>query len=256
MKIAKNIKQYYKLRKELGNKKVGFVATMGALHIGHASLIKQSTNECEMTVLSIFINKTQFNNQSDLDNYPNTLDKDLQLAEDLGVDLVFVPDYKEMFADNYRYQLNENEVSKRLCGKAREGHFNGVLTVVMKLLNIVKPNRAYFGKKDYQQFRLIDGMVKAFFMDMEMVACDTVREQDGLAYSSRNILLTEDDRKLAPQLHQLITSEQSDVKVYGQLQKMGFVVDYVETIDDRRYAAASLGKVRLIDNVEKEKVAL
>ncbi|MDP6970266.1 MAG: pantoate--beta-alanine ligase, partial [Pseudomonadales bacterium] len=184
---------------------IGFVPTMGALHRGHASLLERSVDENDFTVLSIYVNPTQFNNPDDLDNYPDTMEDDLVLAKRLGVDVVIRPTYNDMYADGYRYQVDENEFSRTLCGEHRSGHFTGVLTVVMKLLNLVLPTRAYFGKKDYQQYRLISDMVETFFMNVEIVGCETIRECDGLAVSSRNINLNGETRKVAPRLHKLLT---------------------------------------------------
>jgi pantoate--beta-alanine ligase len=229
---------------------VGFVPTMGALHEGHAELIKASVENNDLTVLSIYVNQTQFNNASDLEKYPNLLEQDLALAEALGVGVVVTPDYKQMYPDGYRYQLDENEFSRTLCGAHRPGHFAGVLTVVMKLFNLVTPKRAYFGEKDCQQLRLIQGMAEAFFLEVEVVPVETVREADGLAMSSRNLNLTPEERALAPQLNAVISSELNDRDAALSLKKQGFDVDYLVTIEGRRFAAATLGTVRLIDNVE------
>ena len=229
---------------------IGFVPTMGALHDGHAELIKASVANNDLTVLSIYVNQTQFNNASDLDQYPNLLDQDLALAESLGVDVVITPDYEQMYPDGYTYQIDETEFSRMLCGAHRPGHFTGVLTVVMKLFNLVKPQRAYFGEKDCQQLRLIEGMTEAFFLDVEVVPVETIRESDGLAMSSRNLNLTPQDRALAPQLNAVISSDMNDDEAVDSLKKQGFDVDYLVTLNDRRFAAATLGSVRLIDNVK------
>jgi len=249
MKVIKDARSYQMLRKSLYGR-VGFVATMGALHDGHASLLRRSIAENAHTVLSIYVNPTQFNNASDLDSYPDTLDADLALAESLGVDVVLLPQYEELYADDYRYSVVESEFANDLCGAHRPGHFTGVLTVVMKLLNLVRPQRAYFGEKDYQQYRLIRDMVDAFFMDVTIVPCPTIREDDGLAMSSRNLRLTPQDRALAPTFSEL-------QEIAAQLKAQGFDVDYVKSIARRRYGAASLGsgpnEVRLIDNVPRPK---
>jgi len=176
-------------RAVLGMTRIGFVPTMGALHAGHASLLARSVAESEYTVLSIYVNPTQFNDAGDLARYPRTLEQDLALAESLGVDAVLLPRYEALYADGYRYRLDEMTFSRTLCGAHRPGHFAGVLTVVMKLLNLVRATRAYFGEKDYQQYLLIRDMCAAFFLDTEIVPCATLREPDGLAMSSRNMLL-------------------------------------------------------------------
>ena len=233
--------------------KIGFVPTMGALHAGHASLIERSVEDCGFTVVSVYVNPTQFDNPDDLDKYPLTLDKDVELAASLGADLVFAPGYREIYPDDFSYRIEENAISQVLCGAHRPGHFTGVLTVVMKLLNIVRPDRAYFGEKDYQQFRLIKGMVRAFFLDTEIVPCPIVREADGLALSSRNVNLDCEARGKAPLIHELIAGPDDDQTVRRRLTEAGFRVDYVESRDGRRFAAVRVGEgsreVRLIDNV-------
>ena len=180
---------------------VGFVPTMGALHEGHASLIRQSAAENDLTVVSIYVNPTQFNNSDDLKKYPRTWEADLELARRAGAWAVLAPDYDEIYADGYRYRISENDFSKKLCGAHRPGHFDGVLTVVMKLLQIVQPKRAYFGEKDYQQLQLIRDMARTFFLRTEIIGTPTVREQDGLAMSSRNVRLTASGREKAPVIY-------------------------------------------------------
>ena len=242
-----------KLKYELSNKfgEIGFVPTMGALHEGHLSLIETSKKENKFTVVSIFVNPTQFNDPNDYKNYPNTQTEDLLKLSSLNVDYLFFPARSLIYNDNYTYQIVENNYSKKLCGASRAAHFEGVLTVVMKLLNIVKPSRAYFGKKDFQQYMLIKGMVDAFHMDVKIIARPTVREADGLAMSSRNLLLTDSERKIAPIFSKLLNSKSSDELVKSELENEGFRIDYIETINGRRFGAVFLGNVRLIDNVEK-----
>jgi pantoate--beta-alanine ligase len=224
---------------------VGFVPTMGALHAGHLALVERSKRECESTVVSIFVNPTQFNDPKDLDKYPRTLEADLELLEG-HADVVFLPQAEEIYADQYRFQLRESTSSQILCGATRPGHFDGVLTVVMKLFQIVQPNKAYFGEKDFQQLRLIQDMARAYFLEMDVVACPTVREADGLAMSSRNRLLSPAEREKAPLLYRALQSPQA----WQILTDAGFRVDYVEEHWGRRFGAAFLGNVRLIDNVE------
>lgn len=245
------VKEFLRFRTEVGKgKEIGFVPTMGALHEGHAELIRSSVRENDLTVLSIYVNQTQFNNPSDLEAYPDLLGDDLTLAESLGVDVVLIPDFEQIYPDDYKYQIDETEFSRTLCGAHRPGHFTGVLTVVMKLLNLVKPSSAYFGEKDCQQLRLIEGMAEAFFLDVEIVGVPTVRESDGLAMSSRNLNLTSEHRAVAPALNKIISSGVNDKEAVAQLEQRGFTVDYLVTINNRRFAAATLGSVRLIDNVE------
>lgn len=229
---------------------VGFVPTMGALHAGHEQLLKQARAENQFVVLSIFVNPTQFNDSNDFEKYPKTWEQDLKIAETNSVDAVFYPQYQEMYPDNYRYKVTENNYSKLLDGAHRPGHFDGVLSVVMKLFNIVKPTKSYFGEKDFQQLTLIKDMVASFFMDLEVVAVPTVRENDGLAISSRNTRLTADERKKAPAIYQAITTSETSEEAIEKLNAQGFKVDYVTDVGRRRFVAATLGSVRLIDNVK------
>jgi pantoate--beta-alanine ligase len=234
---------------------VGFVPTMGALHAGHAALIERSVAENSLSVLSIYVNPTQFDDAGDLEKYPQSLDEDLALARGLGVDAVLLPRFAELYPDDFRFRVTETVFSKELCGRHRPGHFTGVLTVVLKLLNLVRPSRAYFGEKDYQQYLLVRDMCAALFADVDIVACETVREADGLALSSRNALLDARARGLAPMLHELLASKVEDAEVSRQLAEAGFSVDYVETRRGRRFGAAAIESngrfVRLIDNVTR-----
>lgn len=230
--------------------KVGFVPTMGALHQGHADLLRRARQESDILVLSIFVNPTQFNDPKDLEKYPITWDADLKLAEECGVNAIFFPKYADMYPDNYRYKVIESEFSKLLCGKDRPGHFDGVLSVVMKLFNIVSPQVAFFGEKDFQQLTLIKEMAEAFFMNVKIIPVPTVRESDGLAMSSRNVRLTAEERTKAPLIYQTITTSPSAAAAAEKLSSSGFKVDYVTDIGSRRFVAVHLGAVRLIDNVE------
>jgi len=229
---------------------LGFVPTMGALHEGHLSLIRQSKKDNDKTVVSIFVNPTQFNDKKDLDKYPRNLEEDKIKLEAEGVDFLFIPKYENLYPDNYSYKICENSLSTMLCGATRIGHFDGVLTVVMKLLQIIKPNKAYFGKKDYQQYLLIKKMAEAFFLDTKIIACPTVREKNGLAMSSRNLLLGPKEKKLASHFNKLLKSRKSPQKIRRDLISAGFVVDYIEEHFGRRFGAVKIGEVRLIDNVK------
>lgn len=235
---------------------IGFVPTMGALHAGHAALLRRCRAENESAILSIYVNPTQFNDASDLQRYPRTLEADLAIAEEHGMDAVLAPSYDGLYPDDYRFRIDETAFSRELCGAHRPGHFTGVLTVVLKLLNLVRPQRAYFGEKDYQQYLLIRDMCRALFLDVEIVPCETVRESDGLALSSRNARLDGPAREIAPRFHDLLDSDLDDTAVQRQLADAGFSVDYVDTRDGRRFGAVSLpsdgGQVRLIDNVARE----
>ena len=186
MKTFTSIADWKSYRDTLQESPLGFVPTMGALHEGHLSLVKTSKEQDALTMVSVFVNPTQFDDKHDFEEYPDESLSDLVLLRDAGVDVVLLPDKTQVYRDDYRFKVTESEFSQRLCGAHRPGHFDGVLTVVMRLLNLVRPDHAYFGEKDYQQLQLIRDMVSAFFMPVKIVACTTVREADGLAMSSRN----------------------------------------------------------------------
>lgn len=242
-------------RRSVQGKTVGFVPTMGALHDGHLSLLKKSASENDMTVLSIFVNPTQFNQAQDLAKYPRTWDRDLKLAQSVKTDLVFFPSYEEMYPDNYTITVNETDFSKMLCGSSRSGHFQGVLTVVLKLINLVQPRRVYMGEKDYQQLQLIKKMASALFLSTEIVGCPTSRNSDGLALSSRNARLSEADIKRAALIYKSISTSATAQAAKQELESLDFKIDYLVDTENRRYVAAFLkdatgtGEVRLIDNV-------
>ena len=229
---------------------LGFVPTMGHLHAGHISLCERARRENEQVVVSIFVNPTQFNNQDDLQNYPRTLEHDCALLEQAGVDYVFIPEAAEIYADAFEVQVSETEISLALEGQFRPGHFSGVLTVVLKLLNILHPERAYFGEKDFQQFLLIEKMAKALFLPVEILACPTVRAEGQLALSSRNSRLSGSQQEQAAALAQLLQSDATPHHITQQLEALGFKVEYVAEKWGRRLAAVWLEGVRLIDNIK------
>lgn len=252
MNTVTSVNEWRALRQALSNSQIGFVPTMGNLHAGHRSLCERSLAENEMTVVSIFVNPTQFNHAQDFDLYPRTLDADLALLADIGVDYVFIPDAEAMYADNYQIKVMETELSRVLEGEFRPGHFDGMLTVVMKLLNLVRPDKAYFGEKDYQQLLLVEKMVDALFMPVQIVPCPTLRAEDKLALSSRNNRLTAEQRQLAAALPQLLQSVSCTTEIQKKLTELGFKVEYITDRWGRRLAAAWLGNVRLIDNIPLE----
>ena len=231
-------------------KSVGFVPTMGALHEGHRQLLERARAENDRVVLSIFVNPTQFNDPNDLKKYPRTLDADLALSKGL-VDDVIVPEPEALYPDKYRYRVTENDLSTVLEGAHRPGHFDGVLTVVLKLFNLVQPNRAYFGEKDWQQLQLVDGMAKALLLPLEVVHCATVRDPDGLAMSSRNRRLSPAGRAQATHFPQILRSAPTPADAVRLLKAAGFAVDYVEERDGVRLGAVHIEGVRLIDNVRR-----
>jgi pantoate--beta-alanine ligase len=231
---------------------LGFVPTMGALHAGHRSLVQRSRAENDLTLVSIFVNPTQFDSGTDLEGYPRTLEADLAVLRADGVDFVLVPRDEDLYPDRYRYRVVETELATVLEGAQRPGHFDGVLTVVLKLLHLAAAERAYFGEKDWQQLSLVRGLVDAFFVPTDIVACATVREADGLALSSRNRRLPPQDRARAARFYAVLSSARTAEAAGRELQASGFVVDYVEDRDGRRLGAVRLGGVRLIDNVPLE----
>lgn len=249
IKVLKTVDDIKKYRDNLKGS-VGFVPTMGALHAGHASLLKEARLKCDHVILSIFVNPTQFNDPNDLDKYPRTFEADYDLAHNEKVDAIFYPQYKELYPDLYNYEVLEKKWSPLFCGAHRLGHFNGVLTVVLKLFNLVQADFAFFGEKDFQQLKLIEGMTEAFFLKTKIIPVATVRESDGLALSSRNVRLTLEERQRAPLFYRSLIDANSANEAHRQLEQLGFKVDYVEDWDDRRLGAIHIGTVRLIDNVK------
>lgn len=250
-RIIHELEEWKLLRKKLKkeNKEVGLVPTMGGLHAGHRSLMQRSVQENDFTVLSLFVNPTQFNQTQDLENYPQTFEQDHSLCEKEGVDCILNPSYESLYPDDYHYRVSENQISLPMEGKFRPGHFDGVLSIVLKLLLLTQADRCYFGEKDYQQYQLCKGMAEAFFVDCRIIACPTIREADGLACSTRNTLLNAQQRHLAPLLFKELCSKKNRTSIVEDLKSKGFCVEYVEEHQNRRFAAATLGKIRLIDNV-------
>lgn len=250
MQVIKDLAAWTERRGQVpAGRSVGFVPTMGALHAGHVSLLERSCAENQVTALSLFVNPTQFNDPQDLKAYPRTFDRDCALAEAAGADYVLAPDYASLYPDGYRYRVTEQAESRVLCGLSRPGHFDGVLTVVLKLLLLARADQAYFGEKDFQQYRLIKGLAEAFFLKTRIVACPTVREPDGLAMSSRNLNLSAEQRAKAPCFHEALLRGGDPGRTRRALADSGFAVDYVEEHWGRRFGAVRLGEVRLIDNV-------
>lgn len=251
MKLVRAPDEWRLLRRDWADagESVGFVPTMGALHEGHLSLVRRSVAENDRTAVSVLVNPTQFDEKADLEAYPRDLERDAALLEDEGVDALFVPGPEAIYPDGYRYRVVENDRSLELEGAHRPGHFDGVLTVVLKLLLLVRPDRAYFGEKDWQQLQLVRGMVDALFVDTEIVGCPIVREQDGLAMSSRNARLGPEARRRAAQFAGILRAGGAPETLRSRLEAEGFDVDYLESRDGRLMAAVRVGGVRLIDNV-------
>lgn len=272
-KIAE-IKPYLDQKREAGIS-IGFVPTMGALHPGHTSLVAISITQTQLTVCSIFINPTQFNDKKDLEKYPKTPEKDLELLKDAGCDVVFMPSADEMYPEKDDRTFDFSYLDTILEGAHRPGHFNGVGQIVSRLFDIVQPDKAFFGNKDYQQVMIIKQLVKLLKYKTEIIVCPTLREADGLAMSSRNTLLNERDRKdasLIPELMQRAKQMKREGKnvteikheVLAYLNKENFKPDYFticdadtlkeinsfnESVKHIALIACFVGKVRLIDNI-------
>lgn len=254
---------------------MGLVPTMGYLHEGHLSLVRRARAENGFVVLSIFVNPTQFGPGEDLERYPRDLERDLRLAEEAGVDLVFAPEAEGVYAPDHRTWVEVEELTEGLCGRSRPGHFRGVTTVVMKLFGICRPDRAYFGQKDAQQALVIRRMVRDLDLGVEVVVAPIVREPDGLALSSRNVYLSEEERRAAPVVWNALCDAEAAVRggerdaevvreqVRGRIEGApGARVDYVDLVSTQTLqsvegitgevllaVAVYFGKTRLIDNV-------
>lgn len=257
------------------NLSVGLVPTMGYLHDGHMSLVNKSISENDRTVLSIFVNPIQFGEGEDLESYPRDTDRDIGICEAHKVDVIFMPDVSEMYPDGFNSQVNVKDVSYGMTGESRPGHFEGVCTVVTKLFNIVEPSKAYFGQKDAQQLAVINKMVKDLNMNLEIVGCPTMREEDGLAMSSRNSYLDEEEREKASSIYKalligkkLFDSGENRADQLKQIiddeiiESIGIGPEYIEIVDsimmqtkqvvaigDMCLISVKIGKTTLIDNI-------
>jgi pantoate--beta-alanine ligase len=251
MKIIRTIESWKKTRSSFPvSKSIGYVATMGNLHSGHESLFLRSKRENEISIASLFINPTQFNEKTDYEKYPRTEEADLEILKRAEVDYVLVPLREEMYHDEYSFKIHTTHpISLVMEGIFRPGHFDGMLTVVLKLLMLVRPENAYFGEKDYQQLVLIREMAKAYFLDINIIGCETIREPSGLAHSSRNNLLTADEKLSAEKINKMLASKMSVNEIRNSLVSAGFEVEYVERCMERVFVAAKIGNVRLIDNI-------
>lgn len=210
-------------------KTVGFVPTMGALHTGHISLVERCVAENDFTAVSIFVNPTQFNDKNDLRNYPRMPEKDIALLDAAGVNLVFMPSESEIYPEPDTRTFDFGVLDKVMEGKFRPGHFNGVAQVVSKLFDIVEPNRAYFGQKDYQQLAIIRALVRMLKNKIEIVGCPIVREPDGLAMSSRNLLLTPEHRKSAPLIHKTLADARNKTGILSVKETIEWVVTHINS---------------------------
>ncbi|MED2943589.1 pantoate--beta-alanine ligase [Bacillus swezeyi] len=270
---AKDIQKLAKNYRKKG-KTIGFVPTMGFLHEGHMSLVKKARKNNDIVVMSIFVNPMQFGPGEDYDAYPRDLERDRTLAEEGGVDVLFTPGAEEMYQQESTVIVNVKKRTDVLCGRSREGHFDGVATVLTKLFNLTSPTRVYFGMKDAQQVAVVDGLLNDFFMDIELIPVDTMREDDGLAKSSRNVNLSASERSEAPALYQALQQGARLIRegernpdaikkeIRTLLEKTSGVIDYadiysypdletMETLSGKIIIAVAVqfSKARLIDNI-------
>ncbi|WP_457622302.1 pantoate--beta-alanine ligase [Persephonella sp.] len=277
--LVRDISEMKSIVKDLKRKgkTIGFVPTMGYLHEGHVSLIRSSKKDNDITVVSIFVNPLQFGENEDLDRYPRDLKKDQGICEKEGVDYLFYPSYKDMYPEGFSTYVTVEGITDKLCGAFRPGHFRGVTTVVMKLFNIVKPDRAYFGLKDYQQFKVIQKMVRDLNMDVQVIGCPIVREKDGLAMSSRNKYLSDKEREAAVNISRSLfeakrlfesgvtDAERLKERIIEIIMSSPEVreIQYVELVDPENLEskekaekgdiiaiAVFIGNARLIDNIQ------
>ncbi len=265
MKILRTRKSFQIWRSQIGNQSIGFVPTMGALHSGHLSLVSKAQAENDLGVVSLFVNPTQFGRNEDFKTYPRTLKKDLKVLGESKVNAVFVPQsVSEIYPEGFRQVgvIPRKNLSNILEGKFRPDFFLGVATVVLKLFEIVRPHRAYFGEKDFQQIRVVEALVEDFFLPVQIRRCPTRREPSGLAMSSRNEYLSAMDRQAAAALYQVISKEAKISTARRKLRQLGFQIDYLEaweanllrrkaTTPCRWLVAVRFKGVRLIDNLLK-----
>lgn len=243
------------LRKELdgaraAGRSVGLVPTMGALHEGHASLIRRSAAECDVTAITVFVNPLQFGPSEDFASYPRDLDADVAVAADAGAGLLFAPPVEDMYANGAPAVTVHVAGEDVLEGAARPGHFDGVATVVAKLFNLAGPCRAYFGEKDWQQLRVVRRLVADLSFPVDVVACPTVRDADGLALSSRNRRLSPEERRAATVLYRALTAYPARPMADVVAEEPLATLDYAEVVGDRLLIAGRIGGVRLIDNMK------
>lgn len=276
MKVISSIEEIKKIKRD--NISIGFVPTMGYLHEGHISLIKKAKEENDIVITSIFVNPTQFGPNEDFEKYPRDESRDLQKCEENGCDIVFLPQVDEMYPDSFLTFVQVEELGKGLCGKSRPTHFRGVTTVLTKLFNIVKPDRAYFGQKDAQQLVIVKKMVEDLNMDVEIIGCPIVREADGLAISSRNTYLSPEERNDALFLNKSLklakniieNGEKNICTIKDKIEQTilsgnNNTIDYIEFVDTKTLnpvseikdnvliaIAVKVGKTRLIDNIVVE----
>ena len=269
MKIFLNKKELIKIIKK--EKKLGFVPTMGALHKGHISLIQKSNTHCNKTLVSIFINEQQFNSKTDYKKYPRTFKKDINLLKKNKVDYLYMPTSKEIYPSGYNKKIKISNFEKQLCGKFRPNHFKGVVDVVERFIDIIKPMRIYFGEKDLQQLLIIKDYFKKNKIKTRIIGCKTIRENNGIAYSSRNFFLSLAEKKTASKIYKILIKKKNNLinkkstldNIKKDIYKLNVrKIDYIKIFDINKiikpykkekkikiFIAYYLGKTRLIDNI-------
>ena len=268
----KIILQKTKLREFVQNKKsLGFVPTMGGIHEGHISLIKRSIKECNSTVVSIFVNKQQFNNKKDFSKYPRNIKKDVSKLKGFKIDALYLPKNTDIYSKGYNKKIKISPFKEKLCGKFRVGHFEAVADVIDRFIKIINPGKIYFGEKDFQQLKIMEDFIKKNHPKCKVISCKTIREKNGIAFSSRNFLLTNDEKNIASKIYRLIKVNKKMLinkkitikKIKNTIYKMGVKkIDYIyilninklikpfkKKIRYRIFFAYYLGSTRLIDNI-------
>lgn len=271
MQVVHTVEEIKQKRLEFSQRKIGFVPTMGALHEGHLALVKKCKSESELSIVSIFVNPTQFNDNKDLEKYPNTIEADLKSLEQMGVDIVFIPKYEDLYQNEQKLAVNIAEIEQKMEGSKRPGHFDGVIRVLSIFFNLIKPNYAYFGEKDYQQVLVVQQLINQHFPTISLIKCPTIREHNGLAKSSRNKLLSESAFNRSGEIYSTlkwikenITAQSINSILDDGRRKLSerFEVEYLELRNEnnleetsnslensRLFVAVQIESIRLIDNI-------
>ena len=270
MKIVFSNSKLIKIIKS--EKNIGFVPTMGAIHSGHKSLIKKASQQCNKTIVSIFINKPQFDKKSDFIKYPRLLRKDIDVLSKLKVDYLFLPKNKQIYPNDSNRNIKVSPFSKKLCGKFRPGHFEAVVDVIDRLIKIIKPKKIYLGEKDMQQLKIIEHFVKKHHINTKVIGCKTIREKNGIALSSRNFLLSKKEKKIASNIYKFLLNKKKIIiknnnfikQIKSYFFKIGVKkIDYIEILNINKilkpykkkikyriFVAYYIGTTRLIDNIQ------
>ena len=271
MQVVHTVEEIKQKRLEFSQRKIGFVPTMGALHEGHLALVKKCKSESELSIVSIFVNPTQFNDNKDLEKYPNTIEADLKSLEQMDVDIVFIPNFEDLYQNEQKLTVNIAEIEQKMEGSKRPGHFDGVIRVLSIFFNLIKPKYAYFGEKDYQQVLVVQQLINQHFPTISLIKCPTIREHNGLAKSSRNKLLSESAFNRSGEIYSTlkwikenITAQSINSILDDGRRKLSerFEVEYLELRNEnnleetsnslensRLFVAVQIESIRLIDNI-------